>query len=97
MQPTDLYHAGADWLAVAEEVERDRVLNEGPKQSGGLRLPLINMEAFTAALERIRIELQHQCVLTYSIAPGSKTDGRINIESTRKGVTVRGARQLPKI
>ena len=84
-------------LEVAEEVERDRVLNEGPKQSGGLRLPLINMEAFTAALDRIRIELQHQCVMTYSIPAGSKTDGRINIESTRKGVTVRGPRQLPKI
>jgi hypothetical protein len=84
-------------LEVSEEVERDRVLNEGPKQSGGLRMSLLNMEALAGALDRIRNELQHQCVVSYVIPAGAKTDGRLSIESTRKGVTVRGPRQLPKI
>jgi hypothetical protein len=84
-------------LEVSEEVERDRILNEGPKQSGGLRMSLLNMEALAAALDRIRSELQHQCVVSYVIPAGAKTDGRLSIESTRKGVTVRAPRQLPKI
>ena len=84
-------------IEAIEEIERDRVLNEGPKQSGGLRFSLLNMEAFPPAFDRIRGELQHQLSVTYAIPDGAKTDGRLSIASTRKGVTVRGPRQLPKI
>jgi len=84
-------------LEVMEEIERDRVLNDGPRQSGGLRLPLLNMEAFAGALDRIARELGHQHMVTYVIPAGAKTDGSVSIASQRKGVTVRGPRQLPKI
>ena len=84
-------------LETMDEVERDRVLNEGPKQSGGLRLSLLRLEAFPAALDRIRAELTHQCEVTYSMPAGSKSDGRLSLTARRKGVTVRGPRQLPKL
>jgi hypothetical protein len=84
-------------LETMDEVERDRVLNEGPKQSGGLRLSLLRMEAFPAALDRIRGELLHQYVLTYMIPAGSKSDGRVTISAKRTGVSVRGPSQVPKI
>jgi hypothetical protein len=84
-------------LETMDEVERDRVLNEGPKQSGGLRLSLLRMEAFPAALDRIRAELLHEYVVTYVIPAGSKSEGSLSISTKRKGVTIRSARRLPKI
>jgi hypothetical protein len=55
------------------------------------------MEAFPAALDRIRAELLHQCAVTYVVPAGSKSDGRLSLAAKRKGVTVRGPRQVPKI
>jgi VWFA-related protein len=84
-------------LENADEVERDRLLNDGPKQSGGLRLSLLRTEALPAALDRIRGELLHQYSVTYTLPAGSKSDGQISLTTTRKGVTLRGPRLLPKI
>jgi hypothetical protein len=84
-------------LETMEDVERERVLNEGPKQSGGLRLSLLRMEAFPAALDRFRAELLHQCTVTYVMPAGSTSDGRLTLAAKRKGVTIRGPRQLPRI
>jgi hypothetical protein len=84
-------------LETMDEVERDRVLNEGPKQSGGLRVSLLRLEAFPPALERIRAELLNEYMVTYTMPEGSRSDGRITISPKRKGLTVRAARQLPKL
>jgi len=84
-------------LEALDEVERDRLLNDGPKQSGGLRLSLLRLESFPAALDRIRSELVHQCEASYAFPAGVKSDGRLSLTSRRKGVTIRGSRQMPKI
>ena len=84
-------------LETMDEIERDRLLNEGPKQSGGLRLSLLRMEAFPGALDRIRGELSHEYAVTYAMPAGSRSDGRVSIGTRRRGVTVRGPRQLPRI
>jgi len=84
-------------LETLDEVERDRLLNEGPKQSGGLRFSLLRLEAFPAALDRIRAELSHEYVVTYVMPEGSRSDGRLSITAKRRGMTVRGPRQLRKI
>ena len=82
---------------LTSQVERDRVLGDGPKQSGGLYLPSARVEAFPAALERIAGELLHQHVVTYIIPAGSKSDGRVSIATTRKGLTVRGPNRVPGV
>lgn len=84
-------------LETVEEVERDRALNDGTKQSGGLRLASLRMEGFQLALDRIGRELLHEYEVTYVIPAGTKSDGRVNITAKRKGVTVRGPTQVPKI
>jgi hypothetical protein len=84
-------------LEALDEVERDRLLNDGPKQSGGLRLSLLRVEALPAALDRIRAELLHQCAAVYLVPAGSKSDGRLTLATRRKGVTLRGPRLLPPI
>ena len=84
-------------LENVDEIERDRVLNEGPKQSGGLRLSLLRTEALSAALDRIRGELLHQWTVTYTMPAGAKSDGQLTLSTKRKGVTIRGPRQVSKI
>jgi len=84
-------------LEVMDEVERDRLLNDGPKQSGGLRLSLLRVEALPEALDRVRAELLHQYAAVYIIPAGSKSDGRVSLTTRRKGVTLRGPRLLPPI
>jgi len=84
-------------LETVEEVERDRALNDGTRQSGGLRIPSMRQDDFPAALDRIRGELLNQYELTYALPAGTKSDGRVSITARRKGVTLRGPTHLPKI
>jgi hypothetical protein len=83
---------GGDLTAI---VERDRVLNDGTKQSGGLRLPSMNVQAFTPALDRVVSEITHQYVVSYIMPAGTKSDGRVTIGTRRRGITVRGPNRLP--
>lgn len=84
-------------LETVEEVERDRALNDGTRQSGGLRLPVLRVDDFSRALDSIRGELQHEWVATYTMPSGTKSDGRVSLSSKRRGVTVRSLSQLPKL
>ena len=79
------------------EGERDRVLSDGPKQSGGLRLGSAGIEGFPAALERIAGELRRQYTVTYVIPAGSKSDGRVTIATKRRGLTVRGPSRVSEL
>ncbi len=79
------------------EAERDRVLNDGPKQSGGLRLGSTGIEGFPAALERIAGELRRQYTVTYLIPTGSRSDGRVSIATKRRGLTVRGPNRVGEL
>ncbi len=78
-------------------VERDRVLNDGPKRSGGILVQSTQPERYAVALDRIAEELVHQHRVTYMLPPGTKSDGRVSIESRRKGVAVRGPSRLPEV
>lgn len=84
-------------LETTEEVERDRALNDGTRQSGGLRLSSMRMDDFPAALDRIRGELLNQYELTYVMPAGSKSDGRVSITTKRKSLTVRGPARVPAV
>jgi hypothetical protein len=69
-------------------LERDKIFNDGTRQSGGLHLSSQRSAGLWNALERIAAELQRQYVVSYD--SDSRADGTVTIDSTRRGVTVRG-------
>jgi hypothetical protein len=69
-------------------LERDKIFNDGTRQSGGLHLSSQRPAGLWNALERIAVELQHQYVVSYD--SDARSDGTVTIESTRRGITVRG-------
>jgi hypothetical protein len=82
---------------LTQQVERDRVLGNGPRQSGGLRLSFMDAEAFPIALDRIATALLNEYIVTYVMPAGTESDGDVRIESRRQGVSVRGPRRLPEL
>jgi len=73
-------------------LERDRLFNDGTRQTGGLHLSSQRTAGLWDALERIAAELQNQYVLSYE--GDSRSDGNVSIESTRAGLTVRGPTRI---
>ena len=69
-------------------LERDRLFNDGTRQSGGLRLSSQRTGGLWAALERIAAELRHQYMVSYEA--DAKSDGSVTIEAARPGVALRG-------
>jgi hypothetical protein len=73
-------------------LERDKVFNNGTRQSGGMHVSSQRTAGLWAALERIAAELQQQYVVSYEGAASS--DGSIAIESARREVALRGPTRL---
>jgi hypothetical protein len=69
-------------------LERDKVLSNGTRQSGGLHLSSPRTAGLWSALERIAAELTHQYVVSYDGDP--RADGSVTIESAQRGIVVRG-------
>jgi hypothetical protein len=69
-------------------LERDKMFNEGTRQSGGVHISSPRTAGLWTALERIAAELQRQYVVSYDGAMTS--DGAVTIESARRDITVRG-------
>lgn len=90
MPPTRL--EGQD---LTEDVEGDRLIDEGTTRSGGMRLPSTTPDGFLKAVERISSDLDHQLVVVYTVPAGTKSDGRLNVEPRRRGLKVRAPSRLP--
>jgi hypothetical protein len=69
-------------------LERDRVIGDGTRQSGGLHISSQRTAGLWNALERIAAELHQQYVVSYD--GDARSDGTVAIESTRRGIAVRG-------
>lgn len=81
----------------ASGLERDKVIGDGTRQSGGLHVSSVRIDGFPAALQRIAADLQYQYVVTYRLPAGSKSDGQVSVAANRKGLTVRGPTRLPDL
>jgi hypothetical protein len=81
---------------LTDEIERDRLLGEGPKQSGGLRITSPGLDVLPAALEKILGALRNEYIVSYELPPGTKSDGRISIAAKRKGLKLHAPTRLPK-
>ena len=69
--------------------EREFLLEEGPKATGGQRITLLAPQALVDVMERLARELSAQYKVVYG-RPDSRYEGKVEIESGRPNLTVRG-------
>ena len=73
-----------------EARERDIVLDEGPRVTGGRREELLTSMALGGKLTQLADELTHQYKVTYAHPQSLIPPERVTVASTRAGVTARG-------
>jgi len=92
----DLKASGASLNVVYfTSVQLGKVLGDGPKQSGGIIEQASTGPAIIPALTKIADSLMHQYVLTYTIPDGTKLNEKLQLTTTRKGITLRAPSRLP--
>jgi hypothetical protein len=75
--------------------DREQILSEGPKQSGGRQQDVNLGTAVPQALQQVANELLGQYAVTYTLPDGVKMERRFNITTKKRGVTVRGPSLIP--
>jgi VWFA-related protein len=78
---------GDDWTV--DHANRNAVLGEGPKQSGGRRQELAVASGLTKALEAVADDLLNQYAIVYAGATDTKPSRKLNVSVKRRDVTVR--------
>lgn len=73
-----------------EARERNRVLDEAPRATGGRREELLTSMALGAKLTQLADELTHQYKVTYAHPPSLIPPERVTVAAARPGVTARG-------
>ena len=81
----------------AGSFERDKVFTEGSRDSGGALVPIHKFGGIAGALDRVLLELRNEYAVTYTMPPGTRSDGKLSITSKLRGVTLRYPRQLPRL
>ena len=69
-------------------LERDKIFNDGTRQSGGLHLSSQRPAGLWNALERIAAELRQQYVVSYE--GDHESDGVVTVEAASRDIVVRG-------
>lgn len=70
--------------------ERSFFLDDGPKQSGGQRIPLLSPHALPQTLERLARELSSQYRVVYARPDTLIPPERVEVAPAREGLTMRG-------
>jgi VWFA-related protein len=78
---------GDDW--VVDQNNRNAVLGDGPKQSGGRRHELMLASGLTAAMAEVTDDLLHQYSVVYGSISDGKASHKLAVTVKRKGLTVR--------
>jgi len=69
---------------------RNIVLDDGPRQTGGRREELLTSMALEGKLAQLADELMHQYKVTYARVPSLIPPERVTVSSAKSGVTARG-------
>jgi hypothetical protein len=80
---------------LADESNREQVLGDGAKQSGGRRIEAVATAAVAKAMQLIATELSSQYVIRYTLPEGVKPNKSLNLSVKRKGITMRAPAGLP--
>jgi VWFA-related protein len=83
---------GDEWAV--DEQNRNAVLGEGPKQSGGRRHEITVATGLTKALEEVADDLLNQYTLVYPGATDAKPSRKLSVSVKRRGVTVRAPTKI---
>lgn len=79
-----------------QTLDINRVLGDGPKQSGGRRVEIGGLGGMIPELQGVATELKQQYLITYVVPAGERLNQRLNVSSKRRGVSVRApARTVP--
>jgi hypothetical protein len=73
---------------------RNIVLDEGTRGTGGRRDQLLSSISIGPALKDVAADLQHQWVITYARPESLIPPDRVQIETRRPGLTIRGRTRL---
>ncbi len=79
-----------------ENLSLQRVLGEGPRQSGGRHMEIAPTAGNLNDLQTLADQLLQQYRVAYSLPPGVRPSDRISIAVKRSGVTVRAPTRIPK-
>ena len=92
----DLKASGASLHVVyINGLQLGKVLNEGPKHSGGLLFNAASTQAINEALTRVAATLMTQYELTYVLPDGTKPNDRLILQTKRQGVTLIAPQRIP--
>jgi hypothetical protein len=83
---------GDDWTV--DQNNRNAVLGDGPKQSGGRRQDLTAATGLTRALEAVADDLLNQYAVVYAGATDTKPSRKLSVSVKRRGVTVRAPTRI---
>jgi hypothetical protein len=71
------------------QIDINRVLGDGPKQTGGRRVEIGGLGGSIPELQAVAAQLKAQYLITYLVPAGEKLNQRLNVSTKRRGVTVR--------
>jgi VWFA-related protein len=71
------------------QLDINRVLGDGPKQSGGRRVEIGGLGGTIPELQGVAAELRQQYLITYIVPAGERLNQKLNVSAKRRGVTVR--------
>jgi hypothetical protein len=82
----------------AQEEIRNRnvVLDEGTRGTGGRRDQLLSSIALAPTLKELAAELEHQWIVTYARPESLLQPERVQVEAKREELTVRARTKLPE-
>jgi hypothetical protein len=78
-----------------ENMHLQRVLGDGPKQTGGRHQQIVASAGALQALQNLAGELTSQYRITYTLPPGVKRSEKLNVAVRRKELIVRAPSRLP--
>jgi VWFA-related protein len=81
--------------SISENINLNKVLGDGPRQSGGRNEEMVNSAGVPKALQLIADELLHQTLVTYALPAGVKPSDKISVSVNRRGASLRAPQRVP--
>ncbi len=81
--------------SLADASNREQVIGDGAKQSGGRRVEVTSTIGVPKGLQQIANDLTAQYVIQYTLPDGVKPDRRLNVSLKRRGVSMRAPSLIP--
>jgi hypothetical protein len=86
--------AGSNPAENMEAAGRAQVLGDGPRQSGGRQWAVTALTAIPKVMQQIAGELSAQYKITYVLPDGQKPSDRVEVRTSRRGVTLRAPSRI---